>query len=1043
MDIRRLRTSPVYNHLTYICVLNIVINMNYAKKIIVLLTLTSTLLTWSVYLSFAETHDNDNQKIRSEIDDIIDKLINATIPDDILKALHEFEKVGKRAAPALPYILKVLKYNDNVNIQSHAIEVLGNIGDPGAIADLKDYLYDENLADSVRAALEKIDPEWLKKEEREKQEQERRATEEKLQREKNEMSLKAKHKIAESNKVIITIAAKLQSMLNELKNLLYEYENKTVIDGLQTIKFYASFNRIASNITTELEKCKLEFEKLEGYYKEAMAPETLFEQHRKTLLDYKHNFEMFVKVVSDINGMKRELTPSSLNDVAARKPEIVKSKSTCFNLFPAADTSSQAATQKTYHKFSNNLAELRSIIESWSGNGALRILKPGDKDLMKRYLPWRNVYMKVREPRGNGKQKPAYLKSVDEEDFKAVEVDLTDTVDSALAEDIQNELLKLNKNNPVLLYQWVSNNVSYQPYYGSAKGADKTYYDRAGNDFDIASLLIALLRKQNIPCRYVYGTVRLNIAQANNLFGTYSVKVAEAILARNGVPARWDGTYLTMEHCWIEAYLPAYIYSENRDEDGKMMWVALDPSFKDYVYTKGTDIAKSTSFNWADFFQKGVTEKTAAEIYSVQIAKNPGSLENVMIARTINNVVYTKNYTLPRSLPYEVESVHYEFSEVPDSFRHKVRYKIFDDETKPFDDKATFDITLPTVRVYSKRTTIESSLSENSRQTVSFFGNINQTPLYLATFTPTFLLDGKALVSGDEHKYGDTLWLRFQVILPDGVEVDGDKSALKMVNFPFVVGEYVAIGHNFNGNSKEYNDKQYDILKSNMKSLIYDEVFGQIAYSNITNWYYNVYKSDKLICDLNHIGLYQSHVSLGIARTLKDNGSIMGNVVSSATLTHATSGDLVWTMIPLHDEKVDDDMIRIMAVSDSQLEGLTFKKSYGMDPVSAISIIQYAYEKKLPVYNGWLDDYPKTNDIYIEEPVNYKSWRGLAWVSDKARDGRKDITGQQLGGRGAQTFGAGFVGSGGGGATARSRNSYDEIFLIMSFGDIPSPAFSK
>jgi transglutaminase-like putative cysteine protease len=43
-----------------------------------------------------------------------------------------------------------------------------------------------------------------------------------------------------------------------------------------------------------------------------------------------------------------------------------------------------------------------------------------------------------------------------------------------------------------------------------------TLWTRQGNDFDQASLLIALFRAANIPARYVYGTVEIPIEKAMN-----------------------------------------------------------------------------------------------------------------------------------------------------------------------------------------------------------------------------------------------------------------------------------------------------------------------------------------------------------------------------------------------------------------------------------------------------------------------------------------------------------------------------------------------
>jgi len=61
--------------------------------------------------------------------------------------------------------------------------------------------------------------------------------------------------------------------------------------------------------------------------------------------------------------------------------------------------------------------------------------------------------------------------------------DLAETVDVHLTPEIRAKALELG-NNPVKIYEWVRNNIDYQVYYGSLKGAQQTLLEGAGNDFD-------------------------------------------------------------------------------------------------------------------------------------------------------------------------------------------------------------------------------------------------------------------------------------------------------------------------------------------------------------------------------------------------------------------------------------------------------------------------------------------------------------------------------------------------------------------------------
>lgn len=115
--------------------------------------------------------------------------------------------------------------------------------------------------------------------------------------------------------------------------------------------------------------------------------------------------------------------------------------------------------------------------------------------------------------------------------------DLSETIEVQFTPDIQAKVQELG-NNPVKIYEWVRNNIEYVPTYGSIQGADMCLQTKQCNDFDTASLLIALLRASNISARYVYGTIELPIDKAMNwVGGVTDPKMAATVLATNGIPA--------------------------------------------------------------------------------------------------------------------------------------------------------------------------------------------------------------------------------------------------------------------------------------------------------------------------------------------------------------------------------------------------------------------------------------------------------------------------------------------------------------------------
>jgi hypothetical protein len=82
---------------------------------------------------------------------------------------------------------------------------------------------------------------------------------------------------------------------------------------------------------------------------------------------------------------------------------------------------------------------------------------------------------------------------------------------------IQAEAAALDYN-PQNILNFLQQNIGYNSYYGSLRGARGTLWSDAGNALDVASLGVALLRASGIPAQYVQGT--LSQIQAQELILT-------------------------------------------------------------------------------------------------------------------------------------------------------------------------------------------------------------------------------------------------------------------------------------------------------------------------------------------------------------------------------------------------------------------------------------------------------------------------------------------------------------------------------------------
>ena len=128
---------------------------------------------------------------------------------------------------------------------------------------------------------------------------------------------------------------------------------------------------------------------------------------------------------------------------------------------------------------------------------------------------------------------------------------------TALTPAIQEKAEELK--TPLAVYEYLRNNLDYEYYGGSRKGAAQTLAAMAGNDYDQASLLTAMLRHLGYETRYVRGEIRLDAGTAVGMTGAETPEQAAKVFAVSGnsviILTRQDqAEYLQMEHVWVEVY---------------------------------------------------------------------------------------------------------------------------------------------------------------------------------------------------------------------------------------------------------------------------------------------------------------------------------------------------------------------------------------------------------------------------------------------------------------------------------------------------------
>ena len=311
-------------------------------------------------------------------------------------------------------------------------------------------------------------------------------------------------------------------------------------------------------------------------------------------------------------------------------------------------------------------------------------------------------------------------------------------------------------NDPARIFYHVLNNFEFEPYYfGSLKGSQETLLQKAGNDYDLASLLIALLHSANVQARYVQTTVSVSIADAMSWVGVENAQVAEQILTVAGykVTSISNGavtTALELPHVWVEALLPG--------KDGQAEWVPLDPSFKQHTIMPGRDIAGDAGLSKTELIQTVLARTAISEDGSTFMLPNVDTLNavvrrrvsamhaylnNVEPALTLNQMIGGKQIvqTPVSALPteaLETKTPVGRFDVIAGSDRHYLRV---------FFQGINTTLALPTVA--SKRITLSfvAATSEDQAR-IDSFGGILRTPAFAVSMKPQLKADDVVQAEG-------------------------------------------------------------------------------------------------------------------------------------------------------------------------------------------------------------------------------------------------------------------------------------------------------
>jgi hypothetical protein len=551
--------------------------------------------------------------------------------------------------------------------------------------------------------------------------------------------------------------------------------------------------------------------------------------------------------------------------------------------------------------------------------------------------------------------------------------DLAQTIEVQFTPEIQAKAAELGYN-PIKIYEFVRNNFEYEPYYGSLKGSQETLIQKAGNDFDQASILIALLRASNIPARYVYGTIEMPIEKFINwVGGVTDPNTAAMILATAGVPGKLltEGgkiKYVQFEHCWVEAYVPYGNYRGAVRDDSITTWIPLDPSFKQYDYKRGMDLYTAMGINGEQYIQDYITDTSPLPIpaelqnqfsdyvispYQYYGRRLMSYIENKLTYSSNTDLIGDETISLTKTIsskeyPYLLGSLSYKvivkgvtYSSLPDNFRHKISFSI--ENTFTYEIDLSYRTTLP--EIAGKRITLSYIPASSADEAlVDQYGGLLKVPPYLLNVKPEIKVNGNTVAVGNPIGLGYDQIFNMSFMMPN--------RKIDTITNKVIAGDYSAIAIQSYITPAEVAGGSILTLINNAKSSSeLDELLGQLLYGIGISYLHHLNFEEEL---------HAKNFQMVITREPSEA------IVTSQTEVEflfgvpykATEGGIgidvdrnIKTAFPIDgDMQRKKDFMIVSGLGTSAWENMVLESFFDIPSVSAIKLLKIAYQQGIPIY---------------------------------------------------------------------------------------------
>lgn len=548
--------------------------------------------------------------------------------------------------------------------------------------------------------------------------------------------------------------------------------------------------------------------------------------------------------------------------------------------------------------------------------------------------------------------------------------DLYQTNDTIINDDIRAEFSDFE--SVLEVYQYIKNNYTMEFYFGSRKGAVGASAEKAGNDYDIASLLIGVLRDRNIPARYAKGEIEITAEQAMEWTATDDINVAMRVIAALGIPttgmvSNGETVAVQLEHIWVEAYVPYTDYRGTGNHSGERLWIPLDASFKKMAHNDGIKVNEIQEYINDPTNQ--ITSST--ELYGVNIGEltdimdddNPAFVKYLLengygdatLAETFGGVsiVATDLGYLPLSLPYHNTDNVETFKDISDNETDSVTFKLYGNSAmgSDFSGANSINYTYLAPDVYGKRIVLSYvPATQADHDVIAKYGDIFSTPAYLLKMKPQLAIDGEVVAEGSVCNAG--YMQQYTITIHNGAPLNSDSNISNNIE----VGGMYCIAMDYGNISAVELEDSANYLNSQKDAVSELNIYSEEIMGGMLNSISKIYFGQ---LDLyNRVLAGQTNVTNTRALSL----GIVGFKVNVKNTFNRPSelneggffldiGHDVHSIVSNTNNSEDEKVFMLQSgIYASSMEHGVLEQVTGIESISTIKAFQYAQENNIPLH---------------------------------------------------------------------------------------------